>query len=160
MKLNTKILLLITLVFIASVGIAVAEDATVAPYTFTVPDGYTIATASDTTCAMQKDNIHAVSFATEVGDDLELAKQGFVDKGYTLVGEQEIQYNDIQINLQAFSVEQGGTTLYTYNYVVLSQDGNFVVTVVTDDAEFNTDLNTATAEDNPAVTIFDTIQVN
>ncbi len=64
------------------------------------------------------------------------------------------------INLQAFSVDQGGTTLYSYNYVMLSEDGNFVVTVVTDDGELNTDLNTANAEDNPAVTIFDTIQVN
>ena len=160
MKFNGKILLLITLVFIASVGVAVAEDATVAPYTFTVPDGYTVATTTDTTCAMQKDNFNAVSFATEVGDDLEAAKQTFIDQGQTLIDEQEINYNDMDITLQAFSVDKDGTTLYSYNYVMLSQDGNFVVTVVTDDADFNSDLNTVNAEDNPAVTIFDTIQVN
>ena len=160
MKFNAKILLLITLVFVASVGVAVAEDATVAPYTFTIPDGYTVATSTDTTCAMQKDNIHAVSFATEVGDDLEAAKQTFIAQGQTLVDEKEITYNDMTINLQAFSVDKDGTTLYSYNYVMLSEDGNFVVTVVTDDGELDTDLNTANAEDNPAVTIFDTIQVN
>ena len=157
---NTKVLLLITLVFVASVGIVAAEDATVAPYTFTVPDGYTIATTTDTTCAMQQDDIHAISFATGVGEDLEAAKQNFIDQGQQLIDEKEMKYNDIDINLQAFSVDKDGTLLYSFNYIVLSDDGNFVVTVVTDDAEFNSDLNTANAEDNPAVTIFDTLQVN
>ena len=160
MKFNTKILLLITLVFVASVGVAVAEDATVSPYTFTIPDGYTVATATDTTCAMQKDATNAVSFATEVSDDIESAKQTFIDQGQTLIDEQEITYNDMSITLQAFSADKDGTTLYSYNYIMLSESGNFVVTVVTDNAEFNSDLNTATGEDNPAVTIFDTIQVN
>ena len=160
MKFNTKILLLITLVFVASVGVAVAEDATVSPYTFTIPDGYTVATATDTTCAMQKDATNAVSFATEVSDDIESAKQTFIDQGQTLIDEQEITYNDMSITLQAFSADKDGTTLYSYNYIMLSESGNFVVTVVTDNADFNSDLNTATGEDNPAVTIFDTIQVN
>ena len=160
MKLNTKILLLITLVFVASVGIAVAEDATVSPYTFTIPDGYTVATTTDTTCAMQKDAAHAVSFATEVSDDLESAKQTLIEQGQALIDEQEIKYNDMDITLQAFSADKDGTTLYSYNYIMLSESGNFVVTVVTDDPNFNSDLNSANAEDNPAVTIFDTIQVN
>ena len=157
---NKKFLLLVSLVFLASIGIVMAEDATVDPYTFTVPDGYTIATSDATTCAMQKDNIHAVSFATGVGDDLEAAKQTFISQGKTFVEEKELKYNDMDITLQVFSTEEGGTTMYTYNYVMLSQDGNFVVTVATDDAELDSDLNTANAEDNPAVIIFDTVQVN
>ena len=56
MKLSKMFLLLVALVFVACVGIVVAEDATVSPYTFTVPDGYTIVTSDDTTCAMQKDD--------------------------------------------------------------------------------------------------------
>jgi hypothetical protein len=156
---NKKFLLLISLVFIATVGIVVAEDATVEPYTFTVPDGYTIATSDDTTCAMQKDNIHAVSFATGVGEDLEAAKQTFISQGKDFIEEKDLQYNDMDITLQEFSTDAAGTTLYTYNYIMLSEDGNFVVTVVTDDANLDSDLNTANADDNPAVTIFDTIQV-
>ena len=50
MKFSKTFLLLITLVFVASVGMAVAEDTTVAPYTFTIPDDYTIATADDFMC--------------------------------------------------------------------------------------------------------------
>ncbi len=155
MNLNKKILLLITLVFIASVGIVVAEDATVDPYTFTIPDGYTIATSDDTTCAMQKDANNAISFATGVGEDLEAAKQNFIDQGKTFLKEEDMNYNDMDIKLQAFSADVGGTTLYVYNYVVLADQGNFVVTVTTDDADFDSDLN---SDDNPAKVIFDTIQ--
>lgn len=157
MKLSKKFLLLITLVFVASVGIAVAEDATVAPYTFTVPDGYTIATADDTTCAMQKDEFNAVSFATGVDDDLEATKQTFIDQGKTLIQEDSMEYNGMNITLQAFSTEVNGNTLYAYNYVVLAEQGNFVVTVATDDADFDSDLN---SDSNPAKVIFDTIQAS
>ena len=157
MNFNKKILLLITIIFIASVGIVVAEDATVEPYTFTIPDGYTIATSDDTTCAMQKDEYNAISFATGVGEDLEAAKQTFIDQGKTLIKEENINYNDMDITLQAFSTDADGTTLYVYNYVMLSEDGNFVVTVTTDDADFNSDLD---SDDNPAKIIFDSIVVN
>ena len=157
MNFNKKILLLFTIIFIASVGIVVAEDATVEPYTFTIPDGYTIATSDDTTCAMQKDANNAISFATGVGDDLEAAKQTFIDQGKTFIKEENITYNDMDITLQAFSTDADGTTLYVYNYVMLSEDGNFVVTVTTDDADFNSDLD---SDDNPAKIIFDSIVVN
>ena len=78
MNFNKKFLFLIALVFIASVGIVAAEDATVEPYTFTIPDDYTIATSDETTCAMQKDQFNAISFATGVSDDIEGAKQNFI----------------------------------------------------------------------------------
>lgn len=155
MRISKSFLLIIALVFVASVGIAVAEDATVEPYTFTIPDGYTIATSDDTTCAMQKDANNAISFATGVSDDLESAKQTFISQGKTLIDEKNMTYEDMDITLQAFSTDVGGTTLYVYNYVMLADQGNFVVTVTTDDADFNSDLNSA---DNPAKVIFDTIQ--
>ena len=63
----------------------------------------------------------------------------------------------MNITLQAFSAEVDGTVLYVYNYVMLTEDGNFVVTVTTDDASFNDDLH---ADSNPAKVIFDTIAVN
>ena len=157
MRFGKSFLLLIALVFVASIGIAVAEEATVDPYTFTVPDEYTIATSDATTCAMQKDANNAISFATGVTDDLESAKQSFIDQGKTFLEEKEMTYNDMDITLQAFSTEVGGTTLYVYNYVMLADQGNFVVTVTTDDADFNSDLN---SDDNPAKVIFDTIVAN
>lgn len=157
MSINKKFLFLITLVFIASIGIVAAEDATVEPYTFTIPDDYTIATSDDTTCAMQKDATHAISFATGVSDDLEAAKQNFIEQGKNLIDENSLNYNDMDITLQAFSTEAGGTTLYVYNYVVLADQGNFVVTVTTDDADFDSDLE---SEDNPAKVIFDTVQAS
>ncbi|WP_407414851.1 hypothetical protein [Methanobrevibacter sp.] len=157
MKFSKTFLLLITLVFVASVGMAVAEDTTVAPYTFTIPDDYTIATADDTTCAMQKDESNAISFATGVGDDLEAAKQTLIDQGKTFISEESMEYNGYDVTLQAFSVDINGNTLYCYNYAVLTESGNFVVTVTTDDANFDTDLN---SDSNPAKVIFDSLQVN
>ena len=156
-KFSKAFLLLIALVFVAGVGVVMAEDATVEPYTFTIPDGYTIATSDDTTCAMQKDEFNAISFATGVSDDLEGAKQNLNDQGKTFLKEDELEYNGMNITLQAFSAEADGTVLYVYNYVMLTEDGNFVVTVTTDDASFNDDLH---ADSNPAKVIFDTIAVN
>ena len=54
-------------------------------------------------------------------------------------------------------MDNGGTRLYVYNYIMLSADGNFVVTLTTDNADFDSDLN---SEDNPVKTIFDTVQVS
>ena len=157
MKLSKTFLVLVTLILVAGIGAVVAEDATVEPYTFTVPDGYTIATSDDTTCAMQKDEFNAISFATGVGEDLEAAKQTFIDQGKTFVEEDNIEYNGINSTLQVFSVDADGTTLYIYNYVVLTEEGNFVVTLTTDDADFNSTLE---SQDNPVASIFDTLQVN
>ncbi len=145
------------MVFVASVAMVAAEDATVNPYTFTIPDGYTIATSDDTTCAMQKDNFNAISFATGVGEDLEAAKQTFISQGKTLIDEKNMTYEDMDITLQAFSAEADGTTLYVYNYIMFADQGNFVVTVTTDNADFDSDLNSA---DNPAKVIFDSVQAN
>jgi hypothetical protein len=145
------------LVLVAGVGIVAAEEATVEPYTFTIPDDYTVATSDDTTLAMQKDEYNAISFATGVSDDLEAAKQSFIDQGKNFIEEDNLEYEGMDIVLQAFSTDVGGTTLYVYNYVMLSADGNFVVTVTTDDADFDSDLN---SDDNPAKVIFDTITVN
>lgn len=156
MKFSKTFLLVLALVLVAGIGVVMAEDATVEPYTFTVPDGYTIVTSDDTTCAMQKDEYNAISFATGVSEDLEAAKQTLIDQGKTFLNEEEMNYNDYNITLQAFSTEVDGTVLYVYNYVMLTEDGNFVVTVSTDDASFNSDLH---ADSNPAKVIFDSIEV-
>ena len=157
MKLSKTFLLFIAVIFIATVGIAVAEDVTVEPFKFTVPDGYTVVSSDDTTCAMQKDANNAISFASEVSDDLAAAKQTLIDQGKTFIEEKSIDYEGMNITLQEFSADFGGTTLYSYNYIMLSEDGNFVVTVATDDAAFDSDLN---SDSNPAKVIFDTIEVS
>lgn len=149
---NKVFIVLLALVLVSSIGMAVAEDASVGPYTFTVPEGYTIATSTDNTVAMQLDENNAVSIATDVSDDLEAAKQNFISQGKELLAEDTIEYNGMEINLQAFSTP--GTEINAYNYIVLSEDGNFVVTVATDNQDFDSSLE---SEDNPAKTIFDTI---
>jgi hypothetical protein len=49
-----------------------------------------------------------------------------------------------------------GTNISSYNYVVLSDEGNFLVTVSSDDPNFDTDLK---AEGNVAGEIFTTLQM-
>ncbi len=97
MKISKKILILLSLVFIASVGVAVAEEATVTPYTFTIPDDYTVAKSDDTTCAMQKDDNNAISFTTGVDEDIEASKQNFIAQGQTLIDEKTIEHNGMNI---------------------------------------------------------------
>lgn len=139
---------------ISAVGVAVAEDATVGAYTFTVPDGYSIIQSEDNLVVMQMDEKNVVNFATEVGDDINAAKENLISQGNELTGEDTLNYNDMEINLQSFKTSAG---LYSHNYIFLGDNGNFAVTVVTDNADFDTDL---AAEGNPATTIFDSVVEN
>lgn len=157
MKLSKTFLVLVALALIASVGIVAAEDVTVGPYTFAVPDGYTIASSTDTVIAMQQDEYNAITFATEVSEDIETAKQGLIDKGYAFIDEEEMEYNGYNTTLQKFTYDADGTTLYSFNYIELIDSGNFVITLVTDDPDFDGDLNSG---ENPAASIFDTLVVN
>jgi hypothetical protein len=95
---------------------------------------------------MKIDENNALSFSTDVDDDIEKSKQAFIDQGQKLVTEAEMDYDDLHIYLQAFEIEKDGQTLYTYNFIYLSKDGNFVVTYVTNDTDFDYDLE---SEDNP-----------
>ena len=157
MKFNKIFLIMLLVAVVATVGFVAAEEATVGAYTFTIPDGYTIATQDDTTIAMQLDANNALSFATEVSDDIESSKQAFIDQGKELIAEEEMDFNNMHFNLQAFKYDQAGTTLYAYNYICLSDSGNFVLTLVTDNAEFDYDLN---SEGNPAGTLLSSLVVN
>lgn len=154
MNFNKFFAIFIMFAMVASIGFVVAEDATVGNYTFEVPEGYNILNTTDNLVVMQMDDNNVVNFATEVNDDIESARDGQVAQGNELITEDTINYNDIEINLQAFKV--AGSDLVSYNYIVLSEDGNYAITVVTDNADFDGDLE---SEGNPATTIFDTVAV-
>ena len=157
MKLSKAFLVLVTLALVASVGIVAAEDVTVGSYTFAVPDGYTIASNTDTVIAMQQDEYNAITFATEISDDIETAKQVLINKDYTFIDEEEMEYNGYNTTLQKFSYDSNGTTLYSFNYIELIDSGNFVITLITDNPDFDGDLNSGK---NPVASIFDTLAVD
>ena len=157
MKINKIFLKMILIALVATIGFVAAEDATIGPYTFTIPDGYTIATQTDDTIAMQLDANNALSFATGISDDIESSKQTLISQGQELISEEEIDFNNMHFNIQAFKTDKDGTTLYSYNYICLSDDGNFVLTVVTDNADFDSDLN---AEDNVAGTLLGSLSTS
>lgn len=142
------------MVLVSTVGVAVAEDASVGIYTFTVPDGYSVIQSEDNLVVMQQDEKNVVNFATEVGDDIDAAKENLISQGNELIGEDTLDYNDMEINLQSFKTSTG---LFSYNYIFLGDNGNFAVTVVTDNSDFDADLK---AEGNPATTIFDSVVEN
>jgi hypothetical protein len=146
MKFSKILLIMAIITLIASVSFVAAEEATVGPYSFTVPDNYTIAEQKDNFISMKIDENNALSFSTDVDDDIEKSKQAFIDQGQKLITEAEMDYDDLHIYLQAFEIEKDGQTLYTYNFIYLSKDGNFVVTYVTNDTDFDYDLE---SEDNP-----------
>lgn len=145
---------MIFLVLVSTVGVAVAEDASVGIYTFTVPDGYSITQTEDNLVVMQLDENNVVNFATEVDSDIDAAKENLISQGNELIQEDTINYNDMEINLQSFKTSNG---LFSYNYIFLGDNGNFAVTVVTNNADFDADLE---AEGNPATTIFDSVVEN
>ena len=145
-------LALLVLVMVSSMGMAFAEDVSVGGYTFTVPDGYTIANSTDDLVAMQLDENNAISFATGVSDDIEAAKQNFLSQGKELIEEETLDFDGTEVNLQAFSTP--GTDIKAYNYIVISDNGNFVITVATDNQDFDSSLE---SDDNPAKAILESL---
>lgn len=154
MKLNKLFVALIILIFISGIGMAAAEDASVAGYTFTVPEGYSVLNTTDDSVVMQMDDNNAIVFSTNVGDDIDAAKETFISQGKELIEENVQDLDGLEVNLQAFSVP--GTDINSYNYIVLSDDGNILVTVSSDDPNFDTDLN---SEGNPAAEIFNSLEM-
>lgn len=155
MKIN-NFLLFILLIVIVSLGVVYATDVTVGNYTFTAPDGYTIVKSDDTCIEMRNNTKNALSFTTGIDGDIESSKQGFIKRGYTIINEKSFEYNGHNGDLIVFSIKDNETTSFSYKYIVLSNDGNFVITVITDNSNFNGDLN---SNDNPVTEIFDTLQV-
>ncbi len=141
-------LLLMSIIAI-SVSAVAAEQGSIGENTFDVPDGYTVAKSEDNMILMQKDANNAVTVTIDIPDDIDASKQTILDQGYELIDESTVQYADKDINVQGFTKD--GIT--SYNYIVISDDGNYVVGVVSNDPDFNGDLESG---DNPAATIFDT----
>ena len=81
MKSSKIFIALIFLVLVSTVGVAVAEDASVGIYTFTVPDGYSITQTEDNLVVMQLDENNVVNFATEVDSDIDAAKENLISQG-------------------------------------------------------------------------------
>ena len=97
MKFNKIFFVLLALVLVSSIGIAVAEDASVGPYSFTVPDGYTIANSADDSVSMQLDDNNAITFATGVSDDIDAAKENFLSQGKELIEEDTLDYDGNEV---------------------------------------------------------------
>lgn len=146
MKFSKIFLIMAIITLIASVSFVAATEATVGPYSFTVPDEYAIAEQKDNFISMKVDENNALSFSTDVDDDIEKSKQAFIKQGQELITEAEMDYDNLHIYLQAFQIDKDGQTFYTYNFIYLSEDGNFVVTYVTNDTDFDYDLE---SENNP-----------
>lgn len=150
MRLNKIFMALLLMSVIAiSIGAVAAEQGTIGQNTFDIPDGYTVAKTEGNMILMQKDANNVVTVTIEIPDDIEASKQTILDQGYELADESNVKYADKDITVQGFTKD--GVT--SYNYIVLSDDGNYVVGVVSNDPDFNGDLESG---DNPAATIFDT----
>ena len=150
MKMKKLLMALLLMSVIAiSVSAVAAEQAQIGQNTFDVPDGYTIVQTEDNMIMMQIDENNAVTVTIDIPDDIESSKQTILDQWYELVNESTVQYADKDINVQGFTKDD----ITSYNYIVLSDDGNYVVGVVSNDPNFDGDLESGS---NPAATIFDT----
>lgn len=157
MRFTETFLVLMALALAACAGTVAAEEVSVGPYTFAVPDGYAVASDTDLVIAMKQDEYNSITFATEISDDIEASKQVLINKGYAFIDEEEMEYSGYNTTLQKFSYKADGTTLYSFNYIELIDSSNFVITLVTDNPDFDGDLNSG---ENPAAYIFDTLAVN
>ena len=113
MKFNKIFIALLLLIVASSIGIACAEEVSVAGHEFTIPDGYKVLNTTDDSVILTQDNDHVivviVSEAVKNADD---AKSYLEDQGYKFLGEETYDADGKIVQQQNF--EKDGFTVMSY----------------------------------------------
>lgn len=150
MKLSKKFLILIAVVFIASVGIAVAEDATIGGHSFTVPDGFKVLNTTDEMVVLSSDNNHAISVIVQDSvKNTDDAKTYLEGQGYKFIGEDT--YNADGKDVQQQNYEKDGFTVLSY--IFPADDDYCIVAYTVPDGDTIPE-----GADNPVTTILNSIK--
>ncbi|MBQ2831671.1 hypothetical protein [Methanobrevibacter sp.] len=150
MDINKKILLLVALVFIASVGIVVAQDTTIDDYTFTIPDGYEVKEVNGSMITLMEGDEHAiVVMITDDVKDSEDAKENLESQGYKFIGEDTYSVGSKEVRQQNY--EKNDYTVMTYVFSV--GDDQCIITFTIPSSETAPE-----GADNPVSTIINSIK--
>lgn len=149
MKFNKIFIALLLLIVASSIGIACAEEVTVANHEFTIPDGYSILNSTDDSVILTQDNDHViVVIVPEAVKNADDAKSYLEDQGYKFIGEET--YDADGKIVQQHNYEKDGYTVMSY--VIPAGSDQCIVTFT-----IPADETAPENADNPVTTILNSI---
>ena len=149
MKFNKMFIALLLLIVVSCVGIACAEEVSVADHKFTIPDGYKVLNTTDDSVVLTQDDNHViVVMVPEVVKNANEAKSYLEDKGYKFIGEDS--YNADGKEVQQQNYEKEGFTVMSY--IIPAGDDQCIVTFT-----IPADETAPEGADNPVTTVLDSI---
>ena len=150
MKFNKIFLAILAVLVVSCVGVAVAAEASIGDYTFTIPDGFKLTNSTDDATILEHDDEHAivVMMSDEVGS-VEDAKQNLESKGYTFIGSETYNADGKDVVQQNYGTSE--LTIMAYVFDVGSE--KCIVTYTIPSSETPPE-----GSDNPVTTILNTIK--
>ncbi len=113
MKFNKIFIALLLLIVASSIGIACAEEASVADHKFTIPDGYKVLNTTDDTVILTQDDDHViVVIVPEAVKNADDAKSYLEGQGYKFLAEETYDADGKIVQQQNY--EKDGFTVMSY----------------------------------------------
>jgi hypothetical protein len=149
MKFNKIFIALLLLIVASSIGIACAEEASVADHKFTIPDGYKILNTTDDTVILTQDDDHVIIVIVpeEVKSDAD-AKTYLENQGYKFLGDET--YDADGKIVQQHNYEKDGYSVMTY--IIPAGSDQCIVTFTIPAGETAPE-----GADNPVTTVLNSI---
>ena len=149
MKFNKMFIALLLLIVVSCVGIACAEEVSVADHKFTIPDGYKVLNTTDDSVVLTQDDNHViVVIVPEAVKNADDAKSYLEDQGYKFLGEETYDADGKIVQQQNF--EKDGFTVMSY--VIPAGADQCIVTFT-----IPADETAPEGADNPVTTVLDSI---
>ena len=149
MKFNKIFIALILLIVASSIGIACAEEVSVADHKFTIPDGYEVLNSTDDSVILTQDDDHViVVIVPEEVNNADDAKSYLEDQGYKFIGEEKYDADGKIVQQQNY--EKDGFTVMSY--IIPAGEDQCVVTFT-----IPADETAPEGADNPVTTVLNSI---
>ena len=149
MKFNKIFIVLLLLILASIIGIACAEEASVANHKFTIPEGYKVLNTTDDTIILTQDDDHViVVIVPEEVKNVNDAKSYLEAQGYKFIGGET--YNADGKEVQQHNYEKDGYTVMSY--IIPAGEDHCIVTYT-----IPADETAPEGADNPVTTVLNSI---
>lgn len=148
MKIKAVFILGLILLTLCSISAIYADTFVIGNSTFELPDGYALSEKGNQAVIYNDEYVLTMYEGPIL--NTEQAKNNRINKGYTLLGESNYEFNGVKINQQNYYKEAVNSCVYTFE----KNGQNYIITL-----NLFEDQEIPEYEDNPVTQIVDTLEL-
>lgn len=148
MKIKAVFILGLILLTLCSISAIYADTFVIGNSTFELPDGYALSEKGNQAVIYNDEYVLTMYEGPIL--NTEQAKNSRINKGYTLLGERNYEFNGVKINQQNYYKEAVNSCVYTFE----KNGQNYIITL-----NLFEDQEIPEYEDNPVTQIVDTLEL-